>query len=259
MKVLILAGGLGSRLSEETVLKPKPMVEIGGKPILWHIMKIYSHYGFNDFVILTGYKSHVIKDFFVNYYQQYSDITVDMVTNSVTVHKTRQEPWKVTMLYTGQDTMTGGRIKKAQPYIEGEPFLLTYGDGVSDVNINDLIASHKASGKLATMTAVKPSGRFGALEINASDTITSFMEKPKGDGAWINGGFFVCQPEVMDYIDDDPGVIFERKPLETLAKNNQLHAFKHEGFWQPMDTLKDKTSLTEMWEKGAAPWKVWKD
>ena len=182
-----------------------------------------------------------------------------MVTNSVTVHKTRQEPWKVTMLYTGQDTMTGGRIKKAQPYIEGEPFLLTYGDGVSDVNINDLIASHKASGKLATMTAVKPSGRFGALEINASDTITSFMEKPKGDGAWINGGFFVCQPEVMDYIDDDPGVIFERKPLETLAKNNQLHAFKHEGFWQPMDTLKDKTSLTEMWEKGAAPWKVWKD
>lgn len=259
MKVLILAGGLGSRLSEETVLKPKPMVEIGGKPILWHIMKIYSHYGFNDFVILTGYKSHVIKDFFVNYYQQYSDITVDMVTNSVTVHKTRQEPWKVTMLYTGQDTMTGGRIKQARPYINEEPFLLTYGDGVSDVNINDLIASHKASGKLATMTAVKPSGRFGALEINSSDTITSFMEKPKGDGAWINGGFFVCQPEVMDYIDDDPRIIFERKPLETLAKNNQLHAFKHEGFWQPMDTLKDKTSLTDMWEKGTAPWKVWED
>lgn len=259
MKVLILAGGLGSRLSEETVLKPKPMVEISGKPILWHIMKIYSHYGFNDFVILSGYKSHVIKDFFVNYYQRYSDITVDMTTNTVTVHKIRQEPWKVTLLYTGQNTMTGGRIKKAQQYIGGEPFLLTYGDGVSDVNINDLIASHKASGKLATMTAVKPSGRFGALEIDKTDTITSFMEKPKGDGSWINGGFFVCQPEVMNYIAEDDSVVFERAPLETLAKNNQLHAFKHEGFWQPMDTLKDKQLLTHLWESGQAPWKVWED
>ena len=259
MKVLILAGGLGSRLSEETVLKPKPMVEISGKPILWHIMKIYSHYGFNDFVILSGYKSHVIKDFFVNYYQRYSDITVDMTTNTVTVHEIRQEPWKVTLLYTGQNTMTGGRIKKAQQYIGGEPFLLTYGDGVSDVNINDLIASHKASGKLATMTAVKPSGRFGALEIDKTDTITSFMEKPKGDGSWINGGFFVCQPEVMNYIAEDDSVVFERAPLETLAKNNQLHAFKHEGFWQPMDTLKDKQLLTHLWESGQAPWKVWAD
>lgn len=259
MKVLILAGGLGSRLSEESVLKPKPMVEISGKPILWHIMKIYSHYGFNDFVILSGYKSHVIKDFFVNYYQRYSDITVDMTTNTVTVHKIRQEPWKVTLLYTGQNTMTGGRIKKAQQYIGGEPFLLTYGDGVSDVNINDLIASHKASGKLATMTAVKPSGRFGALEIDKTDTITSFMEKPKGDGSWINGGFFVCQPEVMNYIAEDDSVVFERAPLETLAKNNQLHAFKHEGFWQPMDTLKDKQLLTHLWESGQAPWKVWED
>lgn len=259
MKVLILAGGLGSRLSEETVLKPKPMVEIGGKPILWHIMKIYSHYGFNDFIILTGYKSHVIKDFFVNYYQQYSDITVDMVTNSVTVHKTRQEPWKVTMLYTGQNTMTGGRIKKASEYINNEPFLLTYGDGVSDVNIADLIASHNASGKLITMTAVKPSGRFGALTINHENTITSFMEKPKGDGAWINGGFFVCQPEVMNYISEGAEVIFERGPLEKLASAGQLHAYKHEGFWQPMDTLKDKTTLTEMWESGTAPWKKWED
>lgn len=259
MKVLISAGGLGSRLSEETVLKPKPMVEISGKPILWHIMKIYSHYGFNDFVILSGYKSHVIKDFFVNYYQRYSDITVDMTTNTVTVHKIRQEPWKVTLLYTGQNTMTGGRIKKAQQYIGGEPFLLTYGDGVSDVNINDLIASHKASGKLATMTAVKPSGRFGALEIDKTDTITSFMEKPKGDGSWINGGFFVCQPEVMNYIAENDSVVFERAPLETLAKNNQLHAFKHEGFWQPMDTLKDKQLLTHLWESGQAPWKVWED
>lgn len=259
MKVLILAGGLGSRLSEETVLKPKPMVEISGKPILWHIMKIYSHYGFNDFVILSGYKSHVIKDFFVNYYQRYSDITVDMTTNTVTVHEIRQEPWKVTLLYTGQNTMTGGRIKKAQQYIGGDPFLLTYGDGVSDVNINDLIASHKASGKLATMMAVKPSGRFGALEIDKTDTITSFMEKTKGDGSWINGGFFVCQPEVMNYIAEDDSVVFERAPLETLAKNNQLHAFKHEGFWQPMDTLKDKQLLTHLWESGQAPWKVWED
>lgn len=259
MKVLILAGGLGSRLSEETVLKPKPMVEIGGKPILWHIMKIYSHYGFNDFIILTGYKSHVIKDFFVNYYQQYSDITVDMETNSVTVHKIRQEPWKVTMLYTGRNTMTGGRIKKASEYINSEPFLLTYGDGVSDVNIAQLISSHNASGKLITMTAVKPSGRFGALTINQENTITSFMEKPKGDGAWINGGFFVCQPEVMNYIPEGDDVIFERGPLEKLVSAGQLHAYKHDGFWQPMDTLKDKTTLTEMWKSGTAPWKKWED
>ncbi len=259
MKVLILAGGLGSRLSEETVLKPKPMVEIGGHPILWHIMKIYSHYGFNDFVILTGYKSHVIKDYFVNYYQQYSDITVNMITNEVTVHKTRQEPWTVTMLYTGKDTMTGGRIKKATPYINNEPFLLTYGDGVSDVDIAATIASHKSSGKLCTMTAVKPSGRFGALTIDNADTITAFQEKPKGDGAYINGGFFVCEPEVMDYIAQGDDVIFERAPLEKLAKEGQLHAYKHEGFWQPMDTLKDKTQLTELWYSGRAPWKKWED
>ncbi|MBR2865359.1 MAG: glucose-1-phosphate cytidylyltransferase [Elusimicrobiaceae bacterium] len=257
MKVLILAGGLGSRLSEETNLKPKPMVEIGGYPILWHIMKIYSHYGFNDFVILTGYKSHVIKDFFVNYYQRYSDITVDMTDNSVVVHKTRQEPWKVTMLYTGQTTMTGGRIKKATKYINNEPFLLTYGDGVSDVNIQELIDAHKQSGKLITMTAVKPTGRFGALVIDEKNTITSFMEKPKGDGAWINGGFFVCQPEVMDYIAEGNDVIFEREPLERLAAEGQLHAYKHEGFWQPMDTLRDKIHLTELWEAQKAPWKKW--
>ncbi|WP_458402459.1 glucose-1-phosphate cytidylyltransferase [Candidatus Avelusimicrobium sp.] len=257
MKVLILAGGLGSRLSEETNLKPKPMVEIGGYPILWHIMKIYSHYGFNDFVILTGYKSHIIKDFFVNYYQRYSDITVDMTDNSVVVHKTRQEPWKVTMLYTGQTTMTGGRIKKATKYINNEPFLLTYGDGVSDVNIQELIDSHKQSGKLITMTAVKPTGRFGALVIDEKNTITSFMEKPKGDGAWINGGFFVCQPEVMNYIAEGNDVIFEREPLERLAAEGQLHAYKHEGFWQPMDTLRDKIHLTELWEAQKAPWKKW--
>lgn len=257
MKVLILAGGLGSRLSEETVLKPKPMVEIGGHPILWHIMKCYSYYGFNDFIILTGYKSHVIKDYFVNYYQQYSDITVDMATNTVTIHKTRQEPWKVTMLYTGQNTMTGGRIKKAQEYINNEPFLLTYGDGVSDLNIADTVRAHEKSGKLISMTAVKPSGRFGALTIDASNSITSFVEKPKGDGAWINGGFFVCQPEVMNYISNDESEIFERAPLEKLAQEHQLQAYKYEGFWQPMDTLKDKIYLTNLWMSGKAPWKKW--
>ena len=257
MKVLILAGGVGSRLSEETVLKPKPMVEIGGHPILWHIMKMYSHYGFNDFVILTGYKSHVIKEYFVNYYQRYSDITVNMVTNEVTVHQTRQEPWTVTMLYTGQDTMTGGRIKKAAAYIGNEPFLLTYGDGVSDVDIPATIAAHKKSGKLITMTAVKPSGRFGALSIDENNTITSFQEKPKGDGAWINGGFFVCEPQVLDYIKGD--VYFEQAPLEKLAKDGQLHAYKHSGFWQPMDTLKDKKLLTDLWYSGQAPWKKWEN
>lgn len=257
MKVLILAGGVGSRLSEETVLKPKPMVEIGGHPILWHIMKMYSHYGFNDFVILTGYKSHVIKEYFVNYYQRYSDITVNMVTNEVTVHQTRQEPWTVTMLYTGQDTLTGGRIKKAAAYIGNEPFLLTYGDGVSDVDIPATIAAHKASGKLITMTAVKPSGRFGALSIDENNTITSFQEKPQGDGAWVNGGFFVCEPQVLDYIKGD--VYFEQAPLEKLAQEGQLHAYKHNGFWQPMDTLKDKKLLTDLWYSGQAPWKKWEN
>ncbi len=257
MKVVILAGGLGTRLSEETDIKPKPMVEIGGKPILWHIMKMYSHYGFNDFVILTGYKSHVIKDFFVNYYNRYSDITVDMSTNSVEIHKNRNEPWKVTMLYTGQDTMTGGRVKKAQQYIGQERFLLTYGDGVSDVKIDELIKSHEQSGKLATMTAVQPSGRFGALVIKEDDIITSFMEKPRGDGTWINGGFFVCEPQVFDYIENRDDVIFEKAPLETLAKDRQLNAYKHSGFWQPMDTLRDKIQLTELWQQNKAPWAHW--
>lgn len=257
MKVVILAGGLGTRLSEETELKPKPMVEIGGKPILWHIMKIYSHYGFNDFVVLTGYKSHIIKEYFINYYNRYSDVTVDMANNTVEVHKTRNEPWKVTMLYTGKDTMTGGRIKKAQDYIGNEPFMLTYGDGVSDVDIDELIKSHKESGKLVTMTAVQLSGRFGALVIKDNNMITSFMEKPKGEESWINGGFFVCQPEVFDYIKEGDKTIFERAPLENLAKDKQLNAYKHRGFWQPMDTLRDKKELTELWEAGKAPWAKW--
>lgn len=257
MKVLILAGGLGTRISEETVLKPKPMIEIGGHPILWHIMKCYSHYGFNDFIILTGYKSHVIKDYFVNYYQQYSDLTVDLATNTVSIHKTRQEPWKVTMLYTGQETLTGSRIKKAQEYVGNERFLLTYGDGVSDVNISTLVKAHESSGKLCTVTAVKPSGRFGAIDIDSNCQVNSFMEKPKGDGGWINGGFFVCEPKVFDYIGEGNLITFEREPLETLAKQGQLNAFKHDGFWQPMDTLKDKTYLTGLWQSGKAPWKKW--
>lgn len=257
MKVVILAGGLGTRLSEETKLIPKPMVEIGGKPILWHIMKIYSYYGFNDFIILTGYKSHVIKDYFVHYYQQYSDITVDMLNNTVEIHKIKTEPWKVTILYTGHATMTGGRIKKAQQYIGKESFLLTYGDGVADIDLNELIKYHKTSGKTVTMTAVQPSGRFGALVIKGNNLITSFAEKPKGDESWVNGGFFVCNPEVFNYIPLGDDVIFEGDPLESLAKDSQLNAYKHKGFWRPMDTLKDKNDLTAMWQTNNAPWAKW--
>ena len=257
MKVLILAGGRGTRLSEETDLRPKPMVEIGGRPILWHIMKIYSHYGFNEFIILTGYKSHMIKDYFVHYYQQYSDITVDMLNNSVEIHRMQTEPWKVTMLYTGQDTMTGSRIKKAKEYVGNEPFLLTYGDGVADVNIKEIIEAHKKSKKLVTMTAVQPAGRFGALVIKDDNIITSFKEKPKGEESWINGGFFVCEPKVFDYIGEGDGVTFEKEPLEKIAEENQLNAYKHYGFWRPMDTLREKTELTDLWTKGNAPWAIW--
>ncbi len=258
MKVVILAGGLGTRLSEETRLIPKPMVEIGGKPILWHIMKIYSYYGYDDFVILTGYKSHVIKDYFVHYYQRYSDITVDMVNNSVEIHRMKTEPWKVTMLYTGENTMTGSRIKKAQDYIGNVPFMLTYGDGVSDIDINKLLEHHKKTKKYLTLTAVRPSGKFGALDISQDGTINSFQEKPQGDGSWINGGFMVCEPEVFNYIEDNrDDVIFERDPLENLARDGQLNSYKHTGFWYPMDTLKGKMDLTEMWKSGSAPWALW--
>jgi len=257
MKVLILAGGLGSRLSEETTLKPKPMVEIGGKPILWHIMKIYSHHGFNDFIILCGYKDYMIKEYFANYYRHMSDMTIDMTTDSVIHHKSHAEPWKVTLVNTGKSTMTGGRVKRVQEYVGNEPFMLTYGDGVGDVDINELMKFHKNHGKAITMTAVQPEGRFGSLQIDQHEKVLSFQEKPKGDGHWINAGFFVCQPEVFDYIDGNDQTIFERNPLENLAKDEQLYTFKHEGFWKPMDTLRDKNQLEEMIEEGTAPWIKW--
>jgi glucose-1-phosphate cytidylyltransferase len=257
MKVVILAGGYGTRLSEETGLRPKPMIEIGGRPILWHIMKTYSYWGFNDFLILTGYLSHVIKDFFINYYTRYSDITVDMAANSVEIHRHRSEPWKVTMLYTGQDAMTGGRLSKAKKFLNGERFMLTYGDGVSDVNIPELITNHEKAGKYVTLTSVRPAGRFGALDIEADGRIASFKEKPDGDGAWINGGFFVMEPQVFDYLGEGDAVILERDPLERLAAEGNLNAFKHYGFWRAMDTLKDKNDLTALWTAGKAPWALW--
>jgi len=257
MKVIILAGGLGTRLSEETNLIPKPMVEIGGRPILWHIMKIYSHWGYNEFIILTGYKSHIIKDYFINYYTRYSDITVDMSNNSVELHNHRTEPWKVTMLYTGQDTMTGGRLLAAKEIVGKDRFMLTYGDGVSNINIPELIKSHESSGKYATLTSIKPSGRFGALDIKDDGTISSFKEKPEGEGAWINGGFFVMEYNIFNYLTEGKDTILERKPLETLADQGQLNAYKHTGFWRAMDTLKDKNDLTEMWTNETCPWAMW--
>lgn len=256
MKVLILAGGLGSRLSEETIIKPKPMVELGGRPILWHIMKIYSTYGYNEFIILCGYKGYMIKEFFANYYRHRSDLTVDLVNNSISYHKNHCEPWKVTLIDTGVDTMTGGRIKRVQEYVGNEPFMLTYGDGVADIDIQKLVEFHKSHGKLITMTSVLPEGRFGALSIDNSNMVNSFKEKPKGDGSWINGGFFVCQPEVFNYIADD-GTFFEREPLEKLASEGELYTFKHNGFWRPMDTLRDKTLLEDMVENNTAPWIKW--
>ena len=257
MKAVILAGGLGTRISEETSIRPKPMIEIGGMPILWHILKIYSAHGVNDFIICCGYKGYVIKEYFANYFLHMSDVTFDMSKNSMEVHHRNAEPWRVTLVNTGDDTMTGGRLKRVASYLQGdETFCFTYGDGVSDVNITDLVKFHKDSNVKATLTATYPPGRFGALDFDGHK-VRSFREKPKGDGGMINGGFFVLSPEVLDYIEDD-STIWERAPLERLADEGQLAAFQHTGFWQPMDTLRDKTHLEELWASGRAPWKVWK-
>lgn len=256
MKAVILAGGLGSRISEETTVKPKPMIEIGGKPILWHIMKIYSHYGINEFVICCGYKGYVIKEYFANYFLHMSDVTFDMSNNRMEVHQNHAEPWKVTLVDTGESSMTGGRLRRVKDYVKDEElFCFTYGDGVSDVDIGKLIAFHKMHGVDATLTSAYPPGRFGALDIQ-NHKVHSFKEKPKGDGGMINGGFFVLSPKVIDLIDGD-ATTWEREPLEKLAESGQLAAFPHEGFWQPMDTLRDKMLLEELWQSGNAPWKVW--
>ena len=256
MKAIILAGGLGTRISEETATRPKPMIEIGGKPILWHIMKTYSAHGINDFVICCGYKGYLIKEYFANYFLHTSDVTFDMQNNTMEVHQRYAEPWKVTLVDTGDKTMTGGRLKRVASYIQDEEtFCLTYGDGVSDVSITELIAFHRAQNLKATVTATLPPGRFGALDI-IGNRVNNFREKPKGDGGMINGGFFVLSPEVIDYITDD-STLWEQDPLERLAEEGQLAAFQHHGFWQPMDTLRDMTHLEELWQSGKAPWKVW--
>ena len=259
MKVVILAGGLGTRLSEETDLKPKPMVEIGGKPILWHIMKIYSHYGFNDFIICCGYKGYMIKEYFVNYFLHQADVSIDLAKNQLEIHSSHAEPWKITLVDTGLNTMTGGRIKRVERYVGDQTFMLTYGDGVSNINIQNLVKFHKQHKKKATLTAVQPSGKFGSLVLNESSTVLNYQEKPKGDGAWINGGFFVLEPNIFRYIGDGDQEIWERTPLETLAAENHLIAYKHVGFWRPMDTLRDKIELEHMWNSAHCKWKLWKE
>ena len=257
MRVLLLAGGFGTRLSEETDIRPKPMVEIGGKPILWHIMKIYSHYGFNDFVILLGYKGYYIKEFFANYFLHRSDITIDIASGKMEILNNTSEPWRVTLLDTGLNSMTGARIKKARKIVGNNTFMLTYGDGVANIKIDDLLKFHSSHKKIVTMTSAQPDGRFGALEISNQDQVLQFKEKPKGDGSWINAGFFVCEPEVFDYIDDDESTVFEQEPLMRLAQNGEIFTYKHHGFWMPMDTLRDKNKLNEMWRENKAEWKIW--
>jgi len=255
MKVVILAGGLGTRISEESHLKPKPMIEIGGKPILWHIMKIYSHHGINEFVICLGYKGYIIKEYFANYFLHMSNVTFDIENNRMEVHERNVEPWRVTLIDTGQDTLTGGRLKRVREYIGNNTFCLTYGDGVTDLDIGATIRFHRKHGKMATITAIQPPGRYGALNITG-DAVNSFQEKPAGDGAWINGGFFVLEPSVLDYIDDDK-TSWESQPLQQLAKEGQLMTYRHTGFWQAMDTLRDKTNLEALWGSNP-PWKAWK-
>lgn len=255
MKAVILAGGLGTRLSEETSTRPKPAVEIGGRPIIWHIMKIYSAAGVNDFVICLGYKGYILKEYFANYFLHMADVTVDIGANTVSVHESRAERWRITLVDTGNDVMTGGRVKRVAEHIGDEDFCLTYGDGVADVDVAKLLEFHKSHGRYATVTAVRPPGRFGALALDG-DSVEGFIEKPLGDGSWINGGFFVCSPKVIDRIADD-STVWESEPLESLARDGQLSAFRHEGFWQPMDTLRDKQLLETLWDEGRAPWKVW--
>ena len=257
MKTVILAGGMGTRISEESHLKPKPMIEIGGRPILWHIMKTYSYYGYNDFIVCLGYKGYHIKEYFEHYFLHESDVTFNFGMQSERViHQHSAEPWRVTLVNTGIDTMTGGRVKKIQKYIGDNAFMLTYGDGVADINIHDLVAYHQSKGKIATVTAIQPSGRFGSLNLAPGNQVLGFEEKPKGDGAWINGGFFVLEPGVFEYLEGDKSV-FEEDPLENLALNDELVAYKHQKFWQPMDSMRDKNKLNEMWDAGKAPWKVW--
>lgn len=256
MKAVILAGGLGTRLSEETGSRPKPMVHVGGCPILWHIMKTYSHYDVNEFVVCCGYKGYVIKEYFANYFTHMSDVTFDLKTNGVEIHHERSEPWKVTLVDTGSSTMTGGRLKRVTEHLDDETFFMTYGDGVADVDIHKTLQFHRSHGKLATLTATQPPGRFGRLDIRDGGHVQSFVEKPVQDSDWINGGFFVLEPKVIDYIEDDQ-TVWERKPLEHLAQAGQLRAYRHEGFWQPMDTLRDKLELDRLWTTGQAPWKVW--
>lgn len=257
MKAVILAGGLGTRISEETHLRPKPLIEIGGRPILWHILKIYSHHGINDFVICCGYKGYLIKEYFANYFLHTSDVTFDMANNSMEVHQRHAEPWKVTLIDTGEETMTGGRLKRVARYLTDEDaFCFTYGDGLGDVDITALVAFHRRQGRLATLTATYPPGRFGALDISPEHRVTTFKEKPRGDGGFINGGFFVLSPKVVDLLVDDT-TVWEREPLEELAERDQLSAYQHHGFWQPMDTLRDKNLLESLWASGQAPWRVW--
>ncbi len=257
MKAVIFAGGLGTRLSEETSIRPKPMVEVGNRPILWHIMKTYSAHGIDEFIICCGYKGYVIKEYFANYFLHMSDVTFDLRYNQMNVHSGNAEPWKITLIDTGETTMTGGRLKRVREHIGSETFCLTYGDGVSDVNVTELIKFHQNQGSLATLTAVQPPGRFGAIALHEGQTkIESFQEKPEGDGAWINGGYFVVEPQVIDFIEGDE-TVWEQEPLTKLAQMDQLSAFKHSGFWQPMDTLRDRNKLEELWAAGKAPWKVW--
>ena len=258
MKVLILAGGYGSRLSEETDLRPKPMIEIGGRPIIWHIMKTYSHYGYNEFIILCGYKGYLIKEYFANYFLQYADVTLDLSSGKIQIHNNPSEQWEVTLLDTGLDTKTGGRVIKAKPFIkDGDTFMLTYGDGLTDVNIAQLVGFHKKHGKYMTITSSQPEGRFGALDIGQGGQVSSFVEKPKGDGGWINAGYFVCEYKVFDYLNEGDQTVLEKSPLEKLATDGELFTYMHNGFWRPMDTLRDKRTLDELWNGGKAKWKVW--